>query len=901
MAQEKALKLSGLSTQYNPLSLNPGALLRANDCSMRRENVIEDRRGYKLYGTVISQPAQLMIYENRVIAHHGSAISYDNGSGTFGTYAGTYAGPTGRKMRHLEASSNLYVTTSAGVKVFTDVTGTAGRLAGAPRALNSSYVTAGATGFLANNFQCAYRSLIKRTDANENVIKGYPSQRMWAINSSGGARNLTLTVNLPSDILAGDVIEVYRTEQATGVSTDSAGDEMGLIYQYEVIAADVSAGLVAFTDSVTDALRGASLYTNPSEEGIAQANDRPPLAKDIALYKAFMLFANTKTKHRLFSTLVGAGRLGFATTGNLNSNTIVDGLASTSGLAVGWKVEGVGIAPNTTVATITSSVAIVLSASASITSTAQALTFYTNETITLSSSTYRFGSSEITSGAGSPQVRVSTTGVAASDIDLTARSLEYVVNRFSTNTSIYAYYISGPSDTPGKLMFEERGLGASAFTIQASNATLAGMFFPAPPTAPTTSVQCTSSQDERVNAVYVAKSQQNEHVPALNYLLIGPANKEILRVVALRDSAIVIKEEGVYRITGDTFGGMVVTPIDLTVYCKAADSVAVLANQVFMLSNQGVVLISEAGVQVISREIEPSLLPTLNSSYLADSAYGAAYESERSYYLTTLTNGDDTFASQTLVYNIFTRTWVRHTYAMVSAIVEPDDDKIYFAKRSDFKIYVERKDFAATDYADPEYAIAITTLTSPDTVEFTLTGASPAAGWIVSQAGTDVEIDSIVTLATGLYRAVLVTDYPGTWSVAAAELFPSVGMDIEFHSFTGQQSPDVMKQVRAVGIFSDDIPGNNSATRLIVGFRSNNDPETELVTLVQPSSGWGGAWGSMPWGGTGDSHGYPTWVPRNKQYCTRMNVSIQHKVAREKLVITGIGYVFEAVSDRIGR
>jgi hypothetical protein len=309
--------------------MGPGALVRANDCSIRRENVIEDRRGHKVYGTVTGTPAQLLVYDNRVIAHHGSVLSYDNGSGTFADYSGNYAAVSGRKMRHVEASSNLYVTTGAGVKVFSDVSGTAGRLAGAPRALNASYSTTGSTGFLANNEQCAYRSLIKRTDAQGNVIKGYPSQRLWAVNASGGARNLSLTILLPGDALAGDVVEVYRTEAASGASTDSSGDE------YELVSGDISAGSITFTDSVTDSLRGATLYTSPSEEGIAQANDRPPLAEDACLYKVFMLFANTKTKHRLFSALVGTGKLGLGTTGNLNSNTTLDSLASTTNVEVG--------------------------------------------------------------------------------------------------------------------------------------------------------------------------------------------------------------------------------------------------------------------------------------------------------------------------------------------------------------------------------------------------------------------------------------------------------------------------------------------------------------------------------------------------------------------------------------
>ncbi len=897
-APDTITKFPGLITQYNSLNLSPGALLRANDCSIRRENVIEDRRGYKSYGTLSDFAVQFLIYSNRVLAHGGTSLYYDNGSGTFAAYSGSYSAPTSRKMRFVEASSNLYATTSAGIKVFSDVAGTAGRLAGAPRALNATYSVTGSSGFLADTYQCAYRSLIQRTDANANVVSGYPSQRLWVTNSAGGPRNIALTIYLPTEAIATDVIQVYRTAQFSGVSTDGSGDEMGLVYQYQLIAADISAGYITFTDSITDALRGASLYTNPSEQGILQANDRPPLAKDMTLYKTFMLYANTKTKHRLNVTLVGATALGYATTGDRHTNTTLDNVANVTNVKVGWKVEGTGVQAGTTVSVIVGST---LTLSLATTSSANGGTynFYTNQTISLAGTVYNFGSTEIITGAGSPQVKVSITGVAAADIDLTARSFEYVVNRNDTNTLIYGYYISGASETPGKLLFEERGLGASAFTILSSNTVIQPMFFPYPPVT-TPNTQSTSTQDVRLNAVYVAKSQQNEHVPATNYLPVGPSNKEILRIVSLKDSAIVIKEEGAYRITGDTFSNMVVTPIDLTVFCKAADSVAALANQVFMLSNQGVVLISESGVQVISRDIEPSLLPIIASSVIGTTSFGVAYESERSYFLSTLSNNTDTAATQTLVYNIFTKTWVRHTYAFVAGIVDPYTDKIYFARASNLAVFAERKTFDNTDFADPESSITITALTSPNVVSFTIGGATPAVGWIISQNGTDIAISEL-TVLSGSYTATLDEDYPAAWTTGAATIYPGVSMDIEFHSWVGPTRAATLKQVRAVGFLTDDIPGNNSVSSFNASFRTNFDPEAELVPIAQPGQGWGGAWGSSPWGGSGDPNGYPTYVPRNKQYCTRMNVGVTHTVARERMVITGISYSYQPAGDGIGR
>jgi hypothetical protein len=191
------------------------------------------------------------------------------------------------------------------VKILTDVAGTSAKSAGVARMLDPSYSLAGASGFLDNNYQCAYRCTLQKTDANSNVVTGYPSQRLWAINAAGGSRNITLTVYLPSSAASGDVVQFFRTEKVSGVSTDTAGDEMALVYQYELVAGDISAGYITFTDSVTDALRGATLYTSPSQEGIGQANAIPPLCKDIALYKSnYMLYANTTTKMRLYFSMV---------------------------------------------------------------------------------------------------------------------------------------------------------------------------------------------------------------------------------------------------------------------------------------------------------------------------------------------------------------------------------------------------------------------------------------------------------------------------------------------------------------------------------------------------------------------------------------------------------------------
>jgi hypothetical protein len=52
---------------------------------------------------------------------------------------------------------------------------------------------------------------------------------------------------------------------------------------------------------------GAFLYTSPGQEGILQANEQPPLCRDLCTFKNMTFYANTKSKHRLFATLIATG------------------------------------------------------------------------------------------------------------------------------------------------------------------------------------------------------------------------------------------------------------------------------------------------------------------------------------------------------------------------------------------------------------------------------------------------------------------------------------------------------------------------------------------------------------------------------------------------------------------
>src|SRR6185437_2706985 len=115
-------------------------------------------------------------------------------------------------------------------------------------------------------------------------------------------RTVTLEMKIPSEIddaNLGFYIQIHRTSPSA--ASDAAPEpDFSLIEEHLLTAAEISLGLVFFTDELDFGLEGAELYTNPnSREGEEQANARPPKAMDIALYKNCSLYFNIETRHRL--------------------------------------------------------------------------------------------------------------------------------------------------------------------------------------------------------------------------------------------------------------------------------------------------------------------------------------------------------------------------------------------------------------------------------------------------------------------------------------------------------------------------------------------------------------------------------------------------------------------------
>lgn len=345
--QHVLLKAAGLYT-YNQslMDIPPGALLAADNTVIDRDGVIEPRRGIAYYGPTFGSSTdrakQLLEYKGRVFRHYSNILSYDNGSGTFADFSGTYVEPvSGFRMKSTEANSNFYFTTSTGVKKISATSAADLSIAnvvqdaGGPKAIDGTAIIDYATpGFLDSLNSVAYRILWGYKDRNSNLILGTPSMRIIAYNQSTvNNTSVTLKFAVPYTVTSADFIfRVYRSES----SVTSPSDELNLVFEGNPTPAELSLGFVEYTDFLDDSLRigGSPLYTNKySGEGALAANEPPPLCRDITTFKGHTFYANTRTRHSKIINLLSTTNF----VSGISSVVISDGVSSNTYTFVGAK------------------------------------------------------------------------------------------------------------------------------------------------------------------------------------------------------------------------------------------------------------------------------------------------------------------------------------------------------------------------------------------------------------------------------------------------------------------------------------------------------------------------------------------------------------------------------------
>lgn len=885
--QKLDLQLTGLYTSPNNLSGVPqGALEIANNVVINSKSRIDSRRGQTQYGSPLSvgsgQVNKLFNYASSLIVSYDDKLAYDAGAGSWTNYTGTYNAPeSGYKMRSLEALKNFYFTTDEGIYKIDSLTSTP-RKAGVVRALGGTGALSGASGFLLNNSAVAYRLVWGYIDENNNLLLGAPSQRLVVSNSSGGTRDVDLTFSIPGSITTEYFYQIYRS-QGTATATDEPSDEMQLVVQGNPTSGEITAKEFTLTDQTPYSLMRATLYTSPSQEGIANANNEPPFAKDMDIFKGCAFYANIKQKQSLSLAMIAVDSpsLGYftdATVGTTSGSPILTTISSTTDLRVGMRAVGSGIPTNATILTIDSPTQVTLSANATATAS---VSVEFQDRFSIGGVNYWAGS---TQDVATNTFLVDTSGTPGQNINLTALNMLEIINTSASNTTLYGYYISAVDDLPGQMLFEERSIGGAAFSATSTS----GDSFS--PELPTSGASVISNNDEKQNRVAISKAGQVEAVPVYSYFDIGSANFPIERVVALRDGIFFFKTDGIYRLSGETFQSFTVSLIDNTVTLKVPESAVPFNNQVFCFTTQGVCAVTDSGVQIMSVPIENTLLELSSEQYtnFTGASFGVAYESARLYMFFTVTEEDDEHATQGFIYNSLTNTWTRWVMNRVCGVVNSTVNKLFMAESDSGQILIERKNYTNDDYADEEYSVTISSVDS--STQVTLASATNVvAGMTLVQNFRQALIEEVS-------GNVLTIQKTNGLTAASAKVYTPIENLITWAPID-VDNPGILKQFSEISLFF-----RNAAFREIDATFATNvslSDETVLVANIS-SNGWGlQAWGGFPWGGQpGGQSVLRTYVPREKQRAHWLILTLSTAQAFTGFSLQGVSLIFNNMTSR---
>lgn len=705
----------------------------------------------------------------------------------------------------------------------------------------------------------------------------------FAAGADAQSKDVQLTFNIPEGITTEYFYQVYRTVATTTVDAEPS-TELQLVLEDNPSAGEILAKTFTITDSTPFSLMGATLYTSPSQQGTENANFQPPFAVDMDVYKNCAFYANVKSKQNLTLSLISVDSpsLGYyvdGTVGTVSTSKVLSTIADTTDLRIGMKAVGTGIPDDSFITSILSGTSVEISKEATATGT---VSVEFQDRFSIGGVDYFAGSSNDVS---KNQFMVGTVGTPAQNINDTSLNLIKIINTSASNTTIYAYYLSGVEDLPGKILFQERGVGGVAFSASSTS----GNSFT--PRLPLTGTSIISTNDARQNRVFVSKNGEVESVPLYRYFDIGSANFPIQRVVALRDGIFFFKQDGIFRLSGETFESFVVALLDNTVVLKAPESAVPFNNQVFCMTTQGVVAVYDSGVRLMSVPIESTLLELSSEQFtnFSTASFGVAYESARLYIFFTVTNEDDQFATQAFVYNSLTDSWTRWVMNRTCGVVNNAINKLFMARTDTGQVLIERKSYTNQDYADEQYPVIISSIVSE--TQIILADAT------VVQPG--------MTLVQGFRNAyvqakngnILTITFTAGLTAGAAEVYTPIENKIEWAPIDAQ-NPGIMKQFSETTFFF-----KNAAFRAIeAGYTSNISAGVAPVSITNRGvGGWGNfSWGSEPWGGAlGGQTALRTYVPREKQRALWLSLYLKTNEAFTGFSLQGLSFLVNPMSTRI--
>ena len=550
--------------------------------------------------------------------------------------------------------------------------------------------------------------------------------------------------------------QLYRSSQS-GSENSTPSSDFKLVDEKKLTSGQIVSQFVSYEDEADDLLvqYSSELYTNPnSREGELQSNFQPPLCEDIAVFNNFMFYMNTKSRDYL--------RLDLEATAGFNNNDFVEVDVATSTYRF---VAREGVGNETTKSDSISNDAGDLRIHYSghglvnndyifidgISGGSLAAGYYyvvsSVPNVSFKISLTSGGAAVVHSAVGYLHFQGVTDGTyhiftldksstAALQILRTSTGLVKAINRSAIQVA--ANYVSSINDVPGKMNFSSIDFGAQ-IKVRTNTTNAGAGFFPVVGTSFGASDVVKSATDVEENAIYVSKINEPGAVPIINKFFAGSKNQEILRGVSLRNSLIILKKDGVYKLTGDTPQNFTVTLIDNTVRALGKKSPSATANKVYFLSSEGVCVATDSSVEIVSRRIENRLENVVGLSNIDEQTAAVAYDTDRTYRICTIAP-NESVATATYLHNSINDTWTESDVLFTGGSVGPGN--VLFLVSGN-KIIKERKKQSRIDYCGQNIAATVVSVASDQFSAVISILETPAPGDIIEKGNIFSRIDSV--------------------------------------------------------------------------------------------------------------------------------------------------------------
>ncbi len=450
----------------------------------------------------------------------------------------------------------------------------------------------------------------------------------------------------------------------------------------------------------------------------------------------------------------------------------------------------------------------------------------------------------------------------------------------------HALLLSGTTDLPGQILLEADNPSYETFEITVSAHATA--YDP-------TLTDVESEVNTVINGVYVSKSGELEAVPGTNLLFAGDSSSPVIRVIPLRDYVVVIKSDGIYKIQGSSPSSLVCNPFDLTTKIIGPDTAVSLNSGVWMLSNQGVVSISDGGVDAKSIPIDDQLNEIIGSyqSYVTDLAFAIGYESDRQYVLSMPTANDSSTVLQ-YVFNYITNSWTTWERNLHAAYIHSTDGKLYISRAdaTNTGISKERKSGTYQDFVDEAIEITIDTVVSPILLQLS-DANSVTVGDILYQDSKTFSPIIAVDPATNLVTVEFALD----WITGAASVLTAYECQVTWKQIFGDNPAFVRQFSEGLALFKN-TRFNFAELDFVTDFNGSSEP----VEVQGTGNGlWGlFGWGEVPWGGTLLPSSIRFYIPQNKQLGSYLIPTLTVRQGYSDFKFQGLSISYYNVSQEVG-